>query len=62
MLFTDSDAGAAGVGVVYLSGNQPDCYESYVYAFSAGLIVLTRLDLTKAIKQLIIAGASLSYF
>ena len=26
--------------------------------FSAGLIVLTRLDLTKAIKQLIIAGAS----
>lgn len=36
MLFTDSDAGAAGVGVVYLSGNQPDCYESYVYAFQCG--------------------------
>lgn len=34
--FTDSDAGAAGVGVVYLSGNQPDCYESYVYAFQCG--------------------------
>ena len=30
--------------------------------FSAGLIVLTRLDLTKAIKQLIIAGASFVVF
>ena len=30
--------------------------------FSSGLIVLTRLDLTKAIKQLIIAGASFVVF
>ena len=30
--------------------------------FSAGLIVLTRLDLTKAIKQLIIGAHPLSYF